>query len=47
MTYGCSLTALIEAIGLKMADDVDLLGRRGADIVELAKAIDAERRARG
>jgi hypothetical protein len=42
-----TITALVEAIGRMMLTDTARLGERGADIIELARQIDAERRSRG
>lgn len=47
VAYGVSITALVEAIGRTMLTETEMLGKRGADIVELARQIDAERRSRG
>lgn len=43
---GITLTALIEAIGLTAAREPSALTDRGPDIIELARAIDLERRNR-
>jgi hypothetical protein len=47
VSYGVTITALVEAIGRMMLTDTARLGERGADIIELARQIDAERRSRG
>lgn len=47
LAYGVSVTALVEAIGLKLYEDAKAMGARGEDVVDLARQIDAERRQRG
>lgn len=43
---GCSITAIIEAIGRDLEKDPDRLLKRGEDLIEAARAIDLERRGR-
>lgn len=43
---GCSITAILEAIGRDLDHNPDRLLERGSDLIEAARQIDLERRGR-